>query len=143
MYIAAEHFHYSGVLSVVTGGLFLSYRSHDIFSYESRLNIYSLWETLIFLLNGFVFILIGLQLPGIVKGLGNYSRGEAIVYGIVISLLTIVIRIVWVFPNAYIPRILFKSIRKEEPRPSWQTVLLVAWSGMRVWCHWLLRWRFH
>lgn len=131
MYIAAEHFHYSGVLSVVTGGLFLSYRSHDLFSYESRINTYSLWETLIFLLNGFVFILIGLQLPSIVKGLGNYSVGEAILYAVIISLLTIIIRIIWVFPGAYIPRILFRSIRTAEPRPSWQTVLLVAWSGMR------------
>jgi monovalent cation/hydrogen antiporter len=131
MYITAEHFHYSGVLSVVSGGLFLTYRSHKMFSYESRLQLSSLWETLIFLLNGFVFILIGLQLTEIIKGLGNSSVGEAIVYAVVISLLTIIIRVIWVFPNAYLPRILFKSIRETETRPSWQAVLLVAWSGMR------------
>ncbi|MEI9943731.1 MAG: Na+/H+ antiporter [Chitinophagaceae bacterium] len=131
MYIAAEHFHFSGVLSVVSGGLFLTYRSQDIFTYESRLQLNSLWETLIFLLNGFVFILIGLQLPAIVDGLGDYSVGEAIFYAVIISLLTIVIRIIWVFPNAYIPRILFKSIREKEDRPGWRSVLLVAWSGMR------------
>lgn len=131
MYITAEHFHYSGVLSVVCGGLFLSYRSQEIFSYETRISVSGLWSTLIFLLNGFVFIMIGLQMPTVLKGLGNYSIGEAIGYGILISILTIVIRIIWVFPGAYIPRILFKSIREKEPRPSWQTVLLVAWSGMR------------
>jgi Na+/H+ antiporter len=131
MYITAEHFHFSGVLSVVSGGLFLTYRSHKMFTYESRLQLNSLWETLIFLLNGIVFILIGLQLTGIINGLGNYSIGEAIMYAVIISLLTIVIRIIWVFPGAYIPRWLFKSIRTTEPRPSWQTVLLVAWSGMR------------
>lgn len=131
MYITAEHFHYSGVLSVVCGGLFLSYRSQEIFSYETRISVTGLWSTLIFLLNGFVFSMIGLQLPTILNELGNYSIGEAIGYGVLISLLTIVIRIVWVFPGAYIPRILFKSIRQKEPRPSWQTVLLVAWSGMR------------
>ncbi len=131
MYITAEHFHVSGVLSVVTGGLFLSYRSNSFFTYETRLHIAGLWDTLVFLLNGFVFILIGLQLPEITKGLGSNSVGDAIFYAVIISVLTIVIRIVWVFPNTYIPRILFKSIREKEARPHWKQVLLVAWSGMR------------
>lgn len=131
MYITAEHFHFSGVLAVVTGGLFLTYRSNFLFTYESRLYTTGIWDTLVFLLNGFVFILIGLQLPGIINGLGDYAVGEAIFYAIVISLLTIIIRIIWVFPGAYIPRWLFKSIRQTEPRPGWKAVLLVAWSGMR------------
>jgi CPA1 family monovalent cation:H+ antiporter len=131
MYIAAEHFHFSGVLSVVSGGLFLSYRSQEIFSYESRLNTAGLWDTLVFLLNGFVFILIGLQLTSVSQGLGNYSVKDGIFYGLIISLLTIVIRIIWVFPGAYIPRFLFKSIRTNEPNPGWRAVFLIAWSGMR------------
>lgn len=131
MYVGAEHFHYSGVLAVVSGGLFLTYRSHDIFNSESRIQIVGLWDTLIFLLNGFVFILIGLQLPGIVKGLGNYSVWEAIGYGVIISIVTILVRIIWVFPGAYIPRWLFKSIRNTEPNPGWKQVFLIAWSGMR------------
>ena len=131
MYLTAEHFHFSGVLAVVSGGLFLTYRSQEIFSYETRLSVAGVWDTLIFLLNGFVFILIGLQLPQIVKGLGDYSVGEAVLYAIIISLLTIIIRIIWVFPNAYLPRILFKSIREKEARPTWQAVFIVAWSGMR------------
>jgi Na+/H+ antiporter len=131
MYLTAEHFHFSGVLAVVSGGLFLTYRSQEIFSYETRLHVAGLWETLVFLLNGFVFILIGLQLPQIIKGLGSYSVGEAVLYAIIISLLTIVIRIIWVFPNAYLPRLLFKSIRESETRPGWRAVFLVAWSGMR------------
>jgi CPA1 family monovalent cation:H+ antiporter len=130
MYVGAEHFHYSGVLSVVSGGLFLTYRSQEIFSYESRLQLNALWETMIFLLNGFVFILIGLQLTTIIEGLGNYSVGEAILYAVIISIVTILIRIIWVFPGAYVPR-LFKSVRDKEERPSWRTILLVAWSGMR------------
>lgn len=131
MYISAEHFHFSGVLAVVSGGLFLSYRSSDFFTYESRLNINGVWDTLIFLLNGFVFILIGLQLPVIVTSLGNYSIGEAILYGVAISVLIIIIRLIWVYPAAYIPRWLFKSIRNSEQRPTWQGVFLVGWSGMR------------
>jgi CPA1 family monovalent cation:H+ antiporter len=131
MYISAEHFHFSGVLSVVSGGLFLSYNSSTFFSYESRLHIAGLWETIIFLLNGLVFILIGLQLPVIVSGLGNYSIGEAILYGVVISILIIVIRILWVYPAAFIPRWLFKSIRDTEPKPNLKSIFLIGWSGMR------------
>lgn len=131
MYIAAEHFHYSGVLAVVTGGLFLSFRSNEIFAYNSRIQTYAVWETLIFLLNGIVFILIGLQLPEIISGLGNYSIRDVIFYSVVISLLTIVIRIIWVFPGAYLPRIFSKRIRTTEKRPGWRSVFLLAWSGMR------------
>jgi Na+/H+ antiporter len=131
MYVAAEHFHFSGVLAVVSGGLFLTYRSHQFFNSESRIQAAGLWDTLVFLLNGFVFILIGLQLPSIVSGLGNYSVLEAIGYGILISFVTIIVRIIWVFPGAYIPRWLFRSIRESEPDPGWRTVFLVAWSGMR------------
>ncbi|WP_431212795.1 cation:proton antiporter [Puia sp. P3] len=131
MYITAEHFHASGVLAVVSGGLFVSYRSHEIFSYSSRLQGQSVWNVLVFLLNGVVFILIGLQLPGIVKDLGEYSLGAAILYGVVISLVTILIRIAWVFPGAYLPRICSKRIRLKEVNPGWKTILVVGWSGMR------------
>src|SRR5438094_6335308 len=131
MYITAEHFHVSGVLAVVTGGLFLTYRSQDIFSYEARIQVLGLWDTLVFLLNGVVFIMIGLQLPEIIKGMESYSVGQAISYAIVISLATIAIRILWVFPGAYLPRLLFKSIREKETRPGWQLILLTGWSGMR------------
>lgn len=131
MYIAAEHFHSSGVLAVVSGGLFLSYRSHEIFTYNSRIQTYAVWETLVFMLNGIVFILIGLQLPDIIAGLGQYSISESIFYTVIIGLLTIAVRIIWVFPGAYLPRILSKRIREREQRPTWQAVTLVAWSGMR------------
>ncbi|MEP6748919.1 MAG: Na+/H+ antiporter [Bacteroidota bacterium] len=131
MYITAEHFHYSGVMAVVSGGLFLSFRSNEIFSYNSRIQVYSFWQTLTFLLNGLVFILIGLQLPAIITGLGQYSIGDSILYAVVISLVTIIIRIIWMYPGAYLPRILSKKIRLREKRPSWQGVFIIAWSGMR------------
>ena len=131
MYMTAEHFHFSGVLAVVSGGLFLSFRSQDIFTYNSRLQIYSVWNALVFMLNGVVFILIGLQLPSIVKGLGEYKLSDAIFYAVVISLVTIIIRIIWVFPSAYLPRLLSKRIREREQNPGWKGVFLVGWSGMR------------
>lgn len=131
MYITAEHFHYSGVLAVVSGGLFLSYRSHEIFTYSSRLQAQSVWSVLVFLLNGTVFILIGLQLPAVVRGLGEYSLSSAILYGIVISLVTIVIRMAWVYPGAFLPRMCSRKIREREANPGWKPVFVVGWSGMR------------
>lgn len=131
MYLVAETFHFSGVMAVVTGGLFLSNRAHLFLPSKSRIQATSFWQTFTFILNGFVFILIGLQLPSIVNGLGDYSIYAAIFYGLIISILTIIIRIIWVFPGAYLPRILLKSIRTTEPRPAPSTVFLVAWSGMR------------
>lgn len=131
MYIVAEQFHYSGVMAVVSGGLFLSYRSNDIFSHNTRIQAYSFWETLIFLLNGLVFILIGLQLPQVINGLEGYSIGMTVLYAIIISLITVAIRIIWVFPTAYLPRVLSKHIRTSEVRPGWKGVFLVGWSGMR------------
>ncbi len=131
MYITAEHFHFSGVMAVVTGGLFLSYRSHEILNYNSRLQTTGVWSTVTFILNGIVFILIGLQLPVIVGGLTDYSFGVAVKYGLIISLLTILIRMVWVYPATFIPRWLNKSIRTSEKKPGFGAVFLVSWAGMR------------
>lgn len=131
MYLTAEHFHYSGVLSVVSGGLFLSYRSADIFAYNSRLQSLTVWNVMIFLLNGIVFILIGLQLPDIIKGIGNYSLPYTIFYAVVISLVTIVVRLFWVFPAAFLPRLISPRIIKREGRLSWKSVFIIGWSGMR------------
>lgn len=131
MYITAEHFHCSGVLAVVSGGLFLSFRSHDVFSYSTRLQAISIWSTLVFLLNGIVFILIGLQLPAVIEGMWDYSFADAIRYAIVISVITIIVRLVWVFPGTYLPRMISQRIREREERPTWKGVLIVGWSGMR------------
>ncbi len=131
MYIGAEHFHYSGVMAVVSGGLFLSFRSHKFFGYRSRLQSQSVWKTVTFVLNGLVFILIGLQLPVIVDGLGNYSLIEALKYGLLISLVTIAIRILWMYPATYLPRMFSKRIRDNEENPGWQGVFVVSWAGMR------------
>src|SRR5436190_13061789 len=121
-YLAAEYYHFSGVLSVVSAGLFLSWRSGDIFNFETRIQAISVWETLTFVLNGVVFVLIGLQLPLIIKNLDGFTLGQAIVFGVVISLLVMVMRMIWIFPGTYLPR-LFKKIREAEPKPSYKAVI--------------------
>jgi Na+/H+ antiporter len=132
MYLAAEQFHYSGVMAVVSGGLFLSYRSHEVFTDgQSRLQTVNVWSTLIVILNGLVFILIGLELPVIVKGLDGYSLAEAWRYGLLISVVIIAIRMMWIYPAAFIPRWLFKSITRAEAHPGWKGPFIIGWAGMR------------
>ena len=130
-YLAAEYYHFSGVLSVVSAGLFLSWRSDEIFNYQSRLQATNVWEALIFILNGMVFILIGLQLPVIIKDLDGFTLGQATGFGMAISLLVVVVRMIWIFPAAYLPYYLSKRIRKKETLPHWKAVVLAGWSGMR------------
>lgn len=132
MYLAAEQFHFSGVMAVVSGGLFLSYRSHEIFTDgQSRLQAVNVWATLAVILNAFVFILIGLELPVIMAGLEGYSIWEACSYGLIISALVIVLRILWIYPVAFIPRWLSKKVRKSEVHPGWKGPLIIGWAGMR------------
>ncbi|TGE20555.1 Na+/H+ antiporter [Hymenobacter aquaticus] len=131
MYLLAEEFHFSGVLAVVSGGLLLSYHSHRIFDADTRLQTASVWTSVGFALNGLVFILIGLELPVAVQSLGNYSLRQAITYGLVISAIVIVIRMVWMFPAAFVPRWLFRSIRTQEASPGWQGPVIIGWAGMR------------
>jgi Na+/H+ antiporter len=131
MYISAEHFEWSGVLAVVSGGLFLSFRSKDYLNYHTRIQTKEVWETIGFLLNGFVFMLIGLQLPVIIEGLGVYSKQEAIQYALIISAIVIVLRIILVYLSAFLPRLLSKKIRTRERSPGLKLPFVVGWAGMR------------
>lgn len=131
LFLLAEQFHFSGVMAVVSGGLFMSYRSHEVFKTGStRLNMLGVWTTMIFVMNALVFVLIGLELPEIVNGLGEYSIADGIIYGLIISAITIALRFIWVYPIAYIPRWLSKKARK-EPSPGWKGPLVIGWAGMR------------
>ena len=130
-YLIAENFHLSGVLAVVTTGLFLSVRISELFTDQIRLQTNAVWEVVIFLFNGLVFILIGLQLPMIVANLNGYTLPQAVGYALMVSAVAIICRLVWVFPGAYLPRWFNANIRKKEPKPSWQQVTVLGWAGMR------------
>ena len=127
-YLLAEHFHFSGVIAVVTTGLYLSFRSGQIFSHESRIMAYSVWEVVIFILNSLIFILLGLQLRSVIQGIGNYPAGALALYGIVISLVVILVRFVWISPRFLVPS-LRREMRKDGMDPG--NFLVFSWAGMR------------
>jgi CPA1 family monovalent cation:H+ antiporter len=129
-YLLAEHFHFSGVLSVVTTGLYLKFRSAEMFTHQSRIMAYSVWEVVIYILNGLVFILIGLQLRNIMAGINNYPTGSLVMWGLVISIVVIIVRFIWVIPAAMLPRFLSKRISQSEPFDP-RNLVVFGWAGMR------------
>ncbi len=132
-YLAAEELGVSGVLAVVAAGLYLGWRLPELLSFQTRLKGGPVWEMLEFLLNGFVFILIGLQLPEVLGALSGNSLplSRLIWYALLISVAVVAIRILWVFPATYLPRLLFPKICRHDPNPPWRHVAIVAWTGMR------------
>lgn len=131
MYIAAELMHLSGVLAVVSGGLWITWRQHTMFSSATRLLAVDAWNWIIFLLNGLVFILIGLQIAHIRSAIQQYSLLDLLWWGFGVSLATIVVRFIWMYPGTYLPRFLVKSIREKDPYPPLRNPTVVAWAGMR------------
>lgn len=130
-YLLAEHFHFSGVLAVVTTGLYLSFRSSVMFTHQSRIMAYAVWDVVIYILNGLIFILIGLQLRNVMAGIRtSYSVQELLLYGLVVSLVVIVVRFIWVVPAALLPRILSKKLRDREKFDR-RNMVVFGWAGMR------------
>lgn len=131
MYVAAEHFHWSGVMAVVSGGLLLSARSSAFLNYQTRQQTREVWATVGFLLNGFVFTIIGLQLPLIIEGLQDYTVGQVIYYSLLMSVLVITIRIVLVYLSFFAAQWLPASQSSLEPHPGFKFSFLIGWAGMR------------
>ncbi len=129
-YLPAEAIHVSGVLAAVTAGMYLGRRSAHFWDSETRLIGSAVWEVMIFLLNGFVFVIIGLQLPEIMQGLGT-APWHYITAAVVVSVVVILIRPLWIFPATYLPRMFSKKMRDADPAPSWRAVAVISWAGMR------------
>jgi Na+/H+ antiporter len=123
--------HFSGVLAVVTTGLYLGRKSPTITSSGTRLQGFATWELISFLLNGLIFIMIGLQLGRVVGSLDDYSLGQLALYAALVSLTVILVRVFWVFPATYVPRWASRRLRERDPSPSWRSVSIIAWTGMR------------
>ena len=131
MYYFAEHFHFSGVLAVVSGGLFLSSQRNNMLSYESRLQGVNVWTNIVFVLNGLIFLLIGLQLPFITQQLGDISLATAIWYGLAISAVLILTRLLCTFGASLFTRAVSRFITVADSDPGWKGPLIFGWAGMR------------
>ena len=130
-YLAAEELGCSGVLAVVICGVYAGWRSPEIISSRTRLQVRPVWGLVNFILNGLIFILIGLQLPEVLQSLSGHSWGQMIGYASVILIPVILVRLVWVFAASYIPRIFSRTFCVNNPLLNWRQVALVGWTGMR------------
>ncbi len=130
-YIPAEELGLSGVLATVAAGLVLGRKAPVIFPPEGRTQGVATWSTVIFVINGLIFILIGLQLPTVLDGLDAWSTTELVWYGLAVSAATILLRFLWVFPATYLPRILVPKINETDPRPPWQAPAVIGYAGLR------------
>ena len=130
-YLGAERLHVSGVLAVVAGGIFIGWHTPFIVTARYRLQAFAFWDMIVFLLNGFVFIIIGLQLPGILRELHGEPLVRLMRDAVLVSVASIVVRLIWVFPGTYLPRLFSKRIRHREGLADWRNVAVVGWAGMR------------
>ena len=130
-YLPAEELGVSGVLATVVAGLVLGRRAPALLAPASRLQGVAVWEMVVFLINGLVFILIGLQLPTILDELAERPAADLAWYAVVVSLVTILVRIAWVFPATYLPRLLIPGLAERDPAPPWQYPAVLGWAGLR------------
>ncbi|MFD0123479.1 Na+/H+ antiporter [Streptomyces virginiae] len=129
-YAAAERVHASGVLAVVVVALYLGHRNWQV-DFATRLQEEAVWKVVAFVLESVVFALIGLQLPVVLKGLGEYDGLHAAWYAIAVFLAVVVARFLWVFPATFVPRWISPRIRDREPETDWKAPVIVGWAGMR------------
>jgi monovalent cation/hydrogen antiporter len=130
-FVPADELGVSGVLAVVSCGVYLGWRAPEISSPESRMQGYGLWSTLTFLLNAALFILIGLQLPVIVDGLSGRPPGEVIGYAAAVCATVIAVRFLWNFTVTFIIRAIDRRPSQRARRENWRNRIVGSWAGMR------------
>ncbi|MBC7602656.1 MAG: cation:proton antiporter, partial [Ramlibacter sp.] len=98
-----------------------------------RIMARSVWNLLVFLLYSLVFILIGLQMNGVViEILGQYSGAQLATIAAVVTAVAVAVRFLWVFPIAYLPRWMIGNLREDDdPRPDKREIAIIGWCGMR------------
>jgi monovalent cation/hydrogen antiporter len=121
----------SGVLAVVTAGVYMGWYTPELTTVQTRLQARGFWEIVTFLLNVLLFGLVGLQLRPILDGLSGRAGWALVSDAVVIVLAVVALRIIWVFPATYVPRWLFPGLRERDPSPPWRYPAFIAWNGMR------------
>lgn len=131
-FLAADLLGASGVLAVVTTGIYMGRQIPRFVAPETRVQNEAMWSVATFLLESLIFILIGLELPSVTRALASVPIGTLLREAALITACVVVVRFIWVWPSAYISRALGRRLlHRDTPSPSWQSVLFIGWSGMR------------
>lgn len=130
-YWPPEHLGGSGVLATVTAGLYISWNGLRLISAATRLQGVFFWDFFIYVIEGMVFLITGLQARTLIARIGDYSAAELVIPAAVVSAVVIVARFVWIYPATYLPRWLFPAIKRTDPSPPWQWPFALAFTGVR------------
>jgi Na+/H+ antiporter len=129
-YFSGERLHVSGILAVVIAGIYYGWRAPRVLSGRMRLQTVPVWAMVTFILNGILFMLIGLQLPQVMHALPSGSAMSIAQVAILVLLAIVVVRFLWLFGATYLPRLFSRTFRRKNPAP-WQQTAFIAWTGMR------------
>jgi CPA1 family monovalent cation:H+ antiporter len=130
-YLPAEQLGVSAVLAAVSAGIYLGWRSPALITPATRIQAFSTWEILVFVLNATLFVLVGLQLPMVIDGISGLARSTIVLDAVAVVATVIAVRFAWVYPATYLPRLLWRGVRERDPVPSWRQPFLVGFTGMR------------
>ncbi len=130
-YWPPEYLGGSGVLATVTAGLYVSWNGPNLISSATRLQGIFFGGFIMYLIEGMIFLITGLQARTLAASLHGYSVFELASTAIVVCLVLIAARFIWVFPTIYLPRILVPAIRRADPSPPWQWAFVLSFTGVR------------
>ena len=120
----------SGVLATVAAGLYISWNGLRLISAATRLQGVFFWDFLVYLIEGLVFLITGLQIRAVISAIAAYSISSLAMAAAVVSVVVIAARFAWVYPSAHISR-LIPVVRRRDPLPSWQWLFALGFTGIR------------
>ncbi len=121
----------SGVLATVACGLYVSWNGPLLIPFATRLQGIFFWDLIVYLIEGILFLITGLEARVLLESAGGFSLVEVVSATLWVTAITIVARFVWVFPATYIPRWASPALANRDPSPPWQTVFFLAFTGIR------------
>lgn len=131
-YLAANALGVSNILSVVAAGLHAGWRDPLRMDARTRQTTWAVWSVALFWLNGLAFVLLGLQLPAILRSVASaYTPGRLALLAGAVSGTAMLVRLLWMCPGGYVPFLVFRRVLRDEPRPPWSWLAVAGWAGMR------------
>jgi monovalent cation/hydrogen antiporter len=130
-YWVPEHLGGSGVLATVAAGLYVSWNGPRLIPAATRLQGIFFWDLIIYLIEGFVFLVTGLQARTLIEKAHDFPVRELLVATAITAAIVIVARFIWVFPATYLPRWLIPAVGRRDPPPPWQQPFIISFTGVR------------
>src|SRR6476620_9553239 len=130
-YWIPEHLGGSGVLATVAAGLYVSWNGPQLIPAATRLQGIFFWDLIIYLIEGFVFLITGLQARTLIEKAHDFPLGELLLVTAITAAIAILARFVWIYPAIYLPRWLIPPLAKRDPSPPWQHAFILGFTGVR------------